>query len=318
MTTETFSRDISAEKAISPRRENRGFLDGLHPAAATAFFVCIIALTMLLGASPAGTAVSFAGAVLLFGLRKGIHSLVNILKIIFILSLLTTLTNLFVSRRGDTVLFFVNGAAVTAESAASGFFTGVLIGAVGIWFSIFGDVVTSDKVFFLFGKKTPKIALLFSMTVGFVPKIIKRYSDISKARRGFEGENTRDSQEKILNKVKERLAILSVLVTLSLERAMDTADSMRARGYGTAGRTCAAEYRFSVRDFTVMLLTLVSFTVSVILIAAGVSQGGYYPIISTPSGKDWALFFTAAFLAGIPVVAEVRENLLWHTLNSKK
>ncbi len=38
------------------------------------------------------------------------------------------------------------------------------------------------------------------------------------------------------------------MVTWSLENAIETADSMRARGYGLPGRTSFSIYRFDSRD----------------------------------------------------------------------
>ena len=43
------------------------------------------------------------------------------------------------------------------------------------------------------------------------------------------------------------------MVTWSLESAIDTADSMRSRGYGEPGRTAFSIYRFDDRDRGLLL-----------------------------------------------------------------
>lgn len=295
-------------------RKRRSCIDRLHPAVAAVYFCSVIILTMLMTSSPIGITVSFAGAVIVFYLTRGKHALGKTMLFILPLVLLLTLTDTLISHRGNTVLFYLNGAAITAEAMASGFFTGLMIASVGLWFFVFGETVTGDKIYFLFGRKAPKFALLFSMTVGFVPKLIRRYGEISRADRGIHGDRENES---FLNRIKYRLYLISALVTLSLERAMDTADSMKARGYGAPGRTCYAEYRMTVSDIVILCVSLSAFSLSILLTLTGGGSAGYYPTIPTPTAKDVALYITLAILTVIPIFAEVRENLLWRMLNSK-
>ena len=44
----------------------------------------------------------------------------------------------------------------------------------------------------------------------------------------------------LLQRLKNAITILSIMVTWALENAIETADSMKSRGYGLPGRTAAA------------------------------------------------------------------------------
>ena len=56
------------------------------------------------------------------------------------------------------------------------------------------------------------------------------------------------SNGKWFKKVRYALNMVSILVTWALENAIETADSMKSRGYGLRGRTAFSIYRFNRRD----------------------------------------------------------------------
>ena len=269
----------------------------LHPAATSVFFAAVIVLTMVLTAYPGAVAVSFAGAAALYVLLKGtgpaLHTGAYLLPAILVM----TLINLLVSHGGSRVMFYVNGNPFTADALSEGFFTGLMIIAVGLWFVLLGDLMTSDRIYYLFGKNTPRLALLFVMTVGFIPRLGRNYSCLRRAREGMYGRER-------TGRLKSYLSVLSALVSLSLEDAMATADSMAARGYGTEGvvRTCASDYRFTVTDGAVCVLSAAAF-------AAGIA--------AMIAGSYLLVFICTAVLAVTPLIFELGAELKWRSLKSK-
>ena len=53
------------------------------------------------------------------------------------------------------------------------------------------------------------------------------------------------SNGKWFKKIRYALNMVSILVTWALENAIETADSMKSRGYGLRGRTAFSIYRFT-------------------------------------------------------------------------
>lgn len=76
----------------------------------------------------------------------------------------------------------MNDNPVTLEAVCYGFAVGVMIMSVFYWFKCFNAVMSSDKFIYLFGRVIPKLALLLSMTLGFIPKL-KGVTRKSTARR---------------------------------------------------------------------------------------------------------------------------------------
>ena len=86
------------------------------------------------------------------------------------------------------------------------------------------------------------------------------------------------------------------MVTWSLESAIDTADSMRSRGYGEPGRTAFSIYRFDDRDRGLLLWLLFC---GVYLLAGTLAHGmkfRYYPMLMGAQPQAITASFFAVYL----------------------
>src|SRR3712207_4420917 len=81
-------------------------------------------------------------------------------------------------------------------------------------------------------------------------------------------------------KVKSCMRVLSILVTWALEDAVQTADSMKARGYGYGKRTTFTIFKFTKQDG--IMLSFIILVVIICFIGYGVGIGNlrFYPTIA--------------------------------------
>ena len=70
------------------------------------------------------------------------------------------------------------------------------------------------------------------MVLRFVPKFKAQFRVVSNAQKCV-GRDV--SNGKLLERIRHGIRILSIMVTWALENAIETADSMRSRGYGLKG-----------------------------------------------------------------------------------
>jgi len=118
--------------------------------------------------------------------------------------------------------------------------------------------------------------------------------------------------------MRNAAAVLSILLTWSMEDAVETADSMRARGYGLPGRTAFSLYRLDGRDRGMLLwLALCGAYVIAGWIAGGLAFR-YYPSVRFGDLGAFAVSFRLAYLAlGLtPVILNGREARRWRRLTS--
>ena len=175
--------------------------------------------------------------------------------------------------------------------------------------------MTSDKFIYLFGRVAPALSLVLSMTLRFVPQFRAQLHTISEAQRTL-GRDV--SSGSVLTRLRIALRTFSILITWSLETAIETADSMKSRGYGLPGRTAFSLYRFSRRD----RLLLLWLTLCGAYVAAGWALGGvkwrYYPTARgalTPYSAS--VLFAYFLLCLTPVLLQRREERTWSSIASK-
>ena len=215
-----------------------------------------------------------------------------------------------------TILYFPSGNPLTAEALIYGLCAGAMLASVLCWFTCFNEIMTGDKLIFLFGRLAPSLSLILSMTLRFVPRFIKQFSEVIKAQKGIGPNN---SDENLKSRLKNALSVMSVMITWALESSIDTADSMKARGYGSGKRSSFSMFRFKNRDG---ILILVICALSVYIICGslmGEMQFTCFPKIvhSGYSIYGITVFAAYAILCILPVVIEIKEVIKWNSLKRK-
>lgn len=199
--------------------------------------------------------------------------------------------------RGDTVLFFVGDLAVTLESIIYGAVFGLMLAAAAGWSIAAAKYMTSDKYIWIFGRVAPTSGLVLSCGLRLVPLFIRRSREFSSA--------SCDSG------VKSSLKSFSAAVGYSAEQAMVSADSMRARGYGTAKRTSYSLYRFGLSEGLQLCATVLLFAAAITLMCCGAGVFEFYPTLSDlgTQPSDIALYAVFGVLCVLPSAAIVYEKI---------
>ena len=227
--------------------------------------------------------------------------------------LLIAIGNPLFSHRGATMLFMLFDQWITLEAISYGLVSACTLSAIIVWFVCYQQVMTSDKFLYLFGNIAPNTALLITMTLRFIPKLKKDAADIAAAETMLNGKPQRLTQK--LGAVMRRL---SVLLTMSMEAAVETADSMRSRGYGLPGRTAFSIYRFDDRDKAALAWLVFCGAYLISGWMAGGTYFRYYPTVKAAAWTPMTVSFMLAYFALVltPVILDRREDRLWNSLQS--
>lgn len=283
---------------------------GYHPLINFIFFALVMVFTMFL-MHPVYLAVSGLSAVAYCIYLRGRRAMGKSLTYLLPLMLLAVFVNAAFTHKGATILLFLpSGNPLTLESVLYGVGSAVMLAAILLWFMCYTQVMTSDKFIYLFGRVIPAASLLLSMTLRFVPLLGAQLRTVTEAQRGM-GRDVRKGT--LRQRTQTAVVILSIVITWALENAIDTADSMKNRGYGLPGRTAFSVYRFDERD-RLMLLWL-GFCGGT-LIAAWIAGGfvwHYYPMLGgapiTPLTVTFLLLYAALCLT--PLLADVWADRQW-------
>ncbi len=255
---------------------------------------------------------ALAYAVSLNGMRAAGRSFLYILPMMGAAALINPAFN----HAGATILAYLpTGNPLTLESILYGAAAAALLAAVMVWFSCYTAVMTSDKFVYLFGRVIPALSLVLSMALRFVPRFKAQLRVVAEAQRCM-GRDT--SEGSLVRRIRNAVTILSILVTWSLENAIETADSMKSRGYGLPGRTAFSIYRFDGRDKALFgWLCFCGFYIFSGWLAGGF-RWRYYPTAGGGAGGLFPASFQLVYLALCltPVILNRMEDRKWKRLRS--
>lgn len=281
-----------------------------HPIVNFAYFICVIGFAMFF-MHPVCLMISMAGGILyaikLTGRKAVRFSTFYMLPLLIIAALFNPLFN----HQGATILTYLSsGNPLTLESIIYGVAAGAMIVTVMIWFSCYNQIMTSDKFIYLFGRLIPSLSLILSMVLRFVPKFKAQLKVIIHAQKCI-GKDL--SSGSLLQRIKHGLYILSILITWALEDAVQTADSMKSRGYGLKGRTAFSIYRWSKKDSITLLSILI---MSGYVLWGYLSDHIYFRYYPTLHGEKMSMihisFFTIyIILCNLPLIIEIGEVHAW-------
>ena len=292
------------------------FFADYHPFINVIYFVLVIGFSLAL-THPLAQGIALVCAIAYCVRCSGKKSVLFLLKFCLPMVLLTAFVNPAFNHEGTTILlYFSNGNPLTLESILYGFSAGAMLVTLLLWFSAFERVMTSDKFIYLFGKVIPALSLVLSMSLRFVPKFKAQMAIVADAQRSMGRDVSNGS---LWSRTKTAVTIFSIMITWALENAIETADSMRSRGYGLKGRTAFSIYRWEERDKYALLwfgscgLFLMT---GVILSAFGF---WYFPNIRYAALDRTTIPFYGVYfgLCITPVVLGIKEERKWKALYSK-
>ncbi len=280
-----------------------------NPVAVALYYLGVTGITMFT-MNPVILGISLFASVLNYTLyaKGGIKPHLFSAVLFCVLALLNPLLN----HNGATVLFYLNDRPITAEATVYGVCAAGMVTASLYWLRSFSKAMTSDKLLYLFGRLSPKLSLILSMSIRYVELLRVRWRKIQQTQKAlglYDDGN-------LIDALRGRARVLSILITWALENGIITAESMDARGYGSGRRTSFAMYKIRVSDGILMLLCAVLAAGAIIGVHA--AEVSYYPTIHLQLTAPWSIagYIGFAVLAGLPVMINTKEAIRWHYLIS--
>ena len=284
-----------------------------HPLISFIYFCIVIGISMF-SMNPVFLGLSFVSSwvysIILKGKKAVKFNICFCIPIIIIMTLINGLS----THNGMTILFYLNNNAITLEAILYGLASSVMLCSVIIWFSCYNVVITSDKIIYLFGRIAPVLALTISMCFRFIPLLKNRFKEINQGQKCMGRDISSGS---IIFKIRQFFKQVSILIAWSLEEAIETSDSMEARGYGLKGRTSFHLYHFEKRDLLALIYILIVSIMPIISCITGKTDIYYYPKIVFTKLEIMTIIsmITYLLLLLFPVIIEVKGARKWKKFN---
>lgn len=310
-----------------------------HPVVNLIFYLLVLGTTMF-QMSVGLVFISLFSAVVYFFMLKKTEGLKYCAVVVGIIIVSAIINPLF-SHKGGTLLFYLfTGNPVTLESIIYGLISAIIIGAMLLWFSTFNQVMGVERILGAIGKVLPNVSLLITMIMRFIPQYIRHQRKVSMVnkvnkrnygekinllnREKTEKENVieackkqkkKNGIDKIIDNIKEGSRTFSITTTGALENSIYTADSMKARGFGTGRRTNYSNYKFQKRDYLLIGWLVILWLVVVFSLEREKVYTYYYPFIQVKNNV--VVYLIYGLLCLTPVLINVKEEIRWLILKSR-
>lgn len=281
-----------------------------NPIAIFVFYVCVL-IPAMFSQNPVLISISLVSGILYYCIKNGRKSYKGAWMLL--LPIIGLIANPLFSHNGASILFFLNNNPVTLESALFGLSSGAAIAATLFWLASFTKIMTSDKLLYIFGSVSPKLALILSMTLRYIPLFQKQIEKTNNAQKamGLYKDDT------AIDKIRGGIRVVSVMVTWALENGVITADSMTARGYGVGKRSRFAIFSWRKADFILLAISLILGLLSCVPMFLGQLSYTWYPLIWGPSSAfKYVSYICFAVLSLIPDYLQIKEEAKWKSLTS--
>lgn len=295
---------------MEKRNERVDYFGDYHPIVGFIFFLSVIIFSFSTN-HPVLQVISLLGAISYLIFLKGKDAAKFSIKMMAFTCILIAVLNPLFNHQGVTIITYLwDGNPLTLESILYGISAAIMLFTVVVWFSCYNEVMTSDKFIYIFGRIIPSTSLIFSMVLRFVPNYKNQIKKIEHSQRAI-GRGVKGKG--IIAKFKNSLKIFSIFLTWALENAIETADSMKARGYGLKGRTAFSIFKISTRDkIAISVLGFIDLFLIYFSIK-GKFRVVYYPMIkiSVINFLSIILFLLFGILCFFPIILNVYQEISW-------
>jgi len=220
--------------------------------------------------------------------------------------------NPLINNRGAHVIWSFGGTLITAEAVVYGLMMAISLMIVLLIFISYNHCLTSQKFMYLFSRISPRLTLLTLITLRFVPLFLHRFKNITQVQslRGVDVSQGATKKRSI-----SVMHLMEVLLVNSFNNALQTADSMNARGFSSGiKRSSYQRYRFTGRDWWSLGWYLPLSGGCFYAASQGIGRLTVYPSLGSLalSGMDWLVLLGVIVLYSFPLILEMWEWLWWN------
>lgn len=281
-----------------------------HPIVNLTYFLMVLGCASFLR-HPVCLGIALVSSTIYASVLTGKENLIRIIKGMLPMSVMIIIINPLVNHQGVTILgYFRSGNPFTLEACIYGFAAAAIIWSLVQWFVCWNRIMTTEKLIYLFGRLMPALSLVVSMSLRFVPRYQRQLHKIMDAQKQL-GKFGKGAG--VISRLKLSIRVLSIMTTWAIEHAVETAQSMKGRGYGLPGRTAFSIYRWQARDTRLFIFELVLGVSVLIGGIRGSFQWSWMPIMSNLhiTLENGLIFGSYLLLTLLPAGLNGKEEMEW-------
>ncbi|KRK78676.1 energy-coupling factor transporter transmembrane component T [Companilactobacillus nodensis] len=233
-------------------------------------------------------------------------------KFTVIIFLTTIIFNLIINQRGSNVLFQIPLLRVTTESLLNAGILAFSFVNLLLAFYIYDSLTNVKVIFDLLSKSLRSIAIVFILTIKFIPKIIQIFENTSFLYK-FRNNNYHGN-----GKVSKQMDLLEIVLNKSVASFMNVSDVLITKGYNERAKV-SRDYHGTKSDyifFTVSFLTII-FNFTMIFLKTGKVDFGSATVKFGINSNIIIISVINLIMITMPILIGVFQYLWWKWYISK-
>lgn len=229
-----------------------------------------------------------------------------------VIFIVTFAFNLILNQRGEDVLWKFYSFRLTQESLLNGFILGISFVNLLWAFYIYNALIRVKTVFELLSSLLKNVALIFILTIQFIPRIIQIYNE-TKSIRKFRIQN-----EVQHSKLKSTMDLMEIILNKAVASFMSVSDTLILRGFNNHQKSIGKlEYRGA--DFLLSILMVSGLVVDIVMVIGkvGVINLGSIDVQLIFTNSELILLLINMILILLPVIFGGVNYLWWKFYISK-
>ncbi|WP_057765781.1 energy-coupling factor transporter transmembrane component T [Companilactobacillus tucceti] len=272
------------------------------------FYLLSIILSALLFNDPVVILMIFVALVLMVLYSKKDNSR-GYFKFFTIIFVTTIIFNLLINQRGAGIIFQIPFLKVTTESLLNAAILAFSFVNLLMAFYIYDSLTNVKVIFDLLSHKLRNIAIVFILTVKFIPKIIDIFESTSFLIK-FRSNHT------INNKLQRQLDLLETVLNKSVASFMNMSDILVTKGYGND--RIKQKISNTKIDYILLATSITSMIFNIIMVIQKIGKVDFGSMdVKIAFGNNIILGSVNFILIIIPILIGVFQYICWKWYVSK-
>lgn len=228
--------------------------------------------------------------------------------------LVTVLFNLILNQRGNNLLLALPLVKITTESLSNGIILGISFVNLLWAFYLYDALIRIKVIFELLAKFFKSVAIVFVLTIKFIPQIIAIYRETKELNKF----RIYEESKKFSQRIKETMALTEVVLNKSIANFMNVADALTLKGYEQRQQKIG-KTDFKTSDWAILSTVLISIIINLILVILKIGKinfGSANLSIQTDI-KIWIIMILDSLLILLPLITGGWAYLWWKYYVSK-
>ncbi|WP_027356712.1 energy-coupling factor transporter transmembrane component T [Desulfofundulus thermocisternus] len=287
-------------------REKGLFLQSFHPATVLVYLLVLLILSLIYD-HPLYLLALFLLLALLIREVDGLDAWEGFLKAGVFLMLVVMMVNPLVIRAGKTIIWhgpavpFLGKLDISMEAVYFGAASSLRLLVIISIFCLYNLMINPDKILNLFSRVAGKSVLVMSLATRLFPTMVR---DLQRIREVQQLRGVDFDTGNLWQRAKKYSGLYNVLLLSSLEGAMEIAESMQARAFGSGRRSVYSRNILRPRDLFCLGGSLLALSAAVWGLRYGYGRYTFYPEADflIKDGATLAVLFIVLFYLSVPLI----------------